>query len=341
MIVKPAQAESFVEKPRDGIAAALLYGPNRGLVEDRGARLGASIAPPGDPFRVADLAPAAVAADPALLVDEAAALSMTGGRRLVRVRDAGNDVADACAALLARHAGDSFTIVEAGDLKKRAKLRSLFEGAANAAAIPCYDDDPAALRGLCRRYLDERGARATPAALDALAGRLSGDRRVILGELDKLVLYAGPEGGIDDTDVLTCVGDSAEATLDDLADAAGAGDLESTGRALDRLAADGATPVRVLTGLQRHFQALHRAAGSVARGATPAEAVAALRPPVFFKRRRAVAMQVARWSAADIARAMELLLDAEIACKTTGCPASVLCARTAMRVAAAARRRGR
>lgn len=39
MIVRPADAERFVARPPAGIAAVLLYGPNRGLVEDRGERL--------------------------------------------------------------------------------------------------------------------------------------------------------------------------------------------------------------------------------------------------------------------------------------------------------------
>ncbi len=41
-----------------------------------------------DPFRVADLSAAALAADPARLADEAAQMSLTGGRRVVRVHGA-------------------------------------------------------------------------------------------------------------------------------------------------------------------------------------------------------------------------------------------------------------
>ena len=342
MIVKPARGERFVEAPDPGIAAVLLYGPNRGLVRDRGERLGrAAVGSLDDPFRVADLAPAVVADDPARLVDEAAALSMTGGRRLVRVRGAGNEVAPACAALLESAGDGALVVVEAGPLERRSRLRTLFEAADNAAAIACYDDDEAALRGVVRDRLAEHGKTATPAASEVLLARLGADRKATLGELDKLALYVGDAPAIDDGDVLACVGDAADATLDDLADAAASGDRSRAGRALDKLAADGVSPVRVLAGLQRHFQRLHLAAGRVRDGASPHAAVGALRPPVFFRRRASVAAQLARWSPSGIARAMEVLLAAEIACKTTGAPAAVVCAHAVMRIAQAGRRGGR
>ena len=94
-----------------------------------------------DPFRVADLAAAPFVADPARLHDEAAAQNLTGGRRLVRVRNAG----DAVGALFERFLavpppGDSFVVVEAAELQSRSSLRRAFEAAKNAAAIPCYPD---------------------------------------------------------------------------------------------------------------------------------------------------------------------------------------------------------
>ena len=55
-----------------------------------------------DPFRVADLSAATLAADPARLADEAAQISLMGGRRVVRVRDAG----DALAPLFGRFLAD-------------------------------------------------------------------------------------------------------------------------------------------------------------------------------------------------------------------------------------------
>src|SRR5215469_16817826 len=91
MIVKSSDAERYVSRPPPGIVAVLVFGPDQGLVRERAERLVKSVVPDlADPFRISDLDEATLNGDPARLADEAAALSMMGGRRAVRVRGAGN-----------------------------------------------------------------------------------------------------------------------------------------------------------------------------------------------------------------------------------------------------------
>ena len=72
----------------------LLYGPDAGLVRERADDLARSVCSDlHDPFRVAELSGPAVAADPARLADETAQMSLIGGRRVVRVREAGDRLA--------------------------------------------------------------------------------------------------------------------------------------------------------------------------------------------------------------------------------------------------------
>ena len=58
-----------------------------------------------DPFRVTDLDEQTLDSDPARLFDEAAAMSMLGGRRVVRVRGAGNGHAQLFERFLERPCG--------------------------------------------------------------------------------------------------------------------------------------------------------------------------------------------------------------------------------------------
>ena len=85
MQLKGRQIEAFVRRPEPGIRAVLVYGPDAGLVSERIGLLAKSV--PGaveDPFRYAELSPASLK-DRAALNDEAAALSLTGGRRVIVV----------------------------------------------------------------------------------------------------------------------------------------------------------------------------------------------------------------------------------------------------------------
>src|SRR5258708_38788563 len=78
----PSRIAAFLQRPDPEIRAVLLYGPDGGLVRERAGIIGRTVCPDlNDPFRVADLSAATLAADPARLADETAQLSLTGGRR--------------------------------------------------------------------------------------------------------------------------------------------------------------------------------------------------------------------------------------------------------------------
>ncbi|MCH7887643.1 MAG: DNA polymerase III subunit delta [Proteobacteria bacterium] len=334
-----ARVDSFIRRPDPAARAVLVYGRDGGLVRERADALARGVVPDlGDPFRVSELTPAQLSDDPARLADEAAALSFTGGRRVVRVRPITDALAELFQRFLAAPAGDALVVVEAGDLAKRSRLRLLFEQAANAAAVPCYPDDGVRLRRLIEETLAGPGFSIEPEALDFLESTLGGDRLATRAELEKLTTYMGSERRITLAEVAACVGDSSIITLDGVAFAAAAGDLARLERTLARAYLEGAAPVALLRAMARHLQRLHRAAGLVARGDSADAAMASLRPRPHFSVADAFKRQLTQWSVGRLVGAMEIVLTTEIACKTTGTPAALVCSRALMRIARAARR---
>lgn len=342
MKISAAAADRFVTKPDPAAVAVLLYGPDRGLVQERTEQLALSVVDTlDDPFRVADLNASALISDRARLADEAAAQSLMGGRRVVRVRGAGNDLAPIVEALLENMVGDALIIVEAGELSPKAKLRSLFETSANAASIACYQDEAMALETVIKETLSRHGLSVSSEALGFMSSRLGADRKVTRGELEKLALFMGERTQVSVEDAIACIGDSAEMDLDDLADGVAQGDHASAARALARLTMDGVSPVAILRGLQRHFQHLHMATAMVAGGTALDTAIGSLRPPIFYKRRPTFGRQLRTWPPRLVANALDLLLEAELDCKTTGMPAGAICAQAVTRLTQAAARAAR
>ena len=179
MEIKPFQAERFIAKPPADMTAVLVFGPDQGMVHERANMLAKSIVPDlSDPFRVSELEEARIASDPACLWDEAAAISMFGGRRVIRIRAAGNALAQLMGRFLADPAGDALIIIEAGDLQKGSALRQLFAKSDRAAAIPCYGDTPESLETLVLNSLGREGVSIEPDALSMLVLRLGSDRGI-------------------------------------------------------------------------------------------------------------------------------------------------------------------
>lgn len=340
MKLTPARISTFLQRPDPDVRAVLVYGPDEGLVRERADVLARTVCSDlNDPFRVADLTAAALAADPARLADEAAQLSLTGGRRVVRVRGAGDALAKLFADLLKGTRGDAFVVVEAGELPTRATLRRLFEEARHAVAIGCYPDTPRELAALIRETLAADHVTLSRDAGQFLVEHLGGDRLLTRSELAKLVLYAGKDGRIELDDARASISDTAALELDDAVMAAAEGEAAHVERVLGRVLQEGESPVTIIRALLRHLQRLHGLTARAAAGIGVEEVLRSARPPIFFKQEDSFRRQLAVWSEARLRLQLDRLAKAELDMKTTGMPAETICREAMLAVTQAARPR--
>lgn len=337
MKVTGASVSSFVKSPPPGVRVVLVYGPDQGLIRERINFLIATVLDdPSDPFRFAELSPAVLKEEPGRLCDEAAAISFTGGRRVVIVRDATDNVSPAIHHFLGAPVGDALILIGADDLSPRSSLRKACEESPIAAALPCYVDTGADLESVIRESLARRQMTASPDTISWLASHLGSDRALTRSEIDKLALYVGKAGPISLEEAQVCVGDSAALSLDDMVLATSEGDHATAQRTLSRLSSEGVAPITCLRGLSRHFSRLHLAASHVAQGKSIDQALASLRPLPFFKVTGRMKRQLSFWSPAALNAALDLLTNAEVDCKATGFPAKEICSRTVLQLTTAA-----
>ncbi|MBW4021736.1 MAG: DNA polymerase III subunit delta [Proteobacteria bacterium] len=302
------------------LRAVLLYGPDAGLVRERGEALARAAAGAlDDPFRFVEL----TRPDPGTLSLEATSLSFSGGRRVVRVREA----ADGLAAVLAdacRDRDGSLIILEAGELQARSKLRAWAEKEPLAGALACYAEEGAALKATLRGLFETEQVTIAPDALDWLAQHAGSDRGIVRSEVEKLALFAGEDGRIDMEAVQQVAGDQADLSVDDALFAATRGAVAEADRAAATALAEGASAVGLIRSAHGHMDRLARVAAARDAGASAGEAVKALRPPVFFRRERAMLEAAGVWRSAAITAQQLALREAEMQCKRTGLPAEAV-----------------
>lgn len=319
MKVDARRAEAFLRDPGP-IRLILLYGEDAGLVRERGNSLVRRVAGTSDdPFRVVELDRDTVSA----MADEVASAPLTGGRRVLVLRNAGEFAVAAVQAALAGR-GDGLIVLEAPPLSARSKLRTMVEAAPNAAAIACYPDDDRALAATIQATLGELGIGIDSDALLWLASQLGVDRAVTRREVEKLGLLVGRGGRVSLSDAQSCVGDLAGLSLEDALFSATAGDVAGTDRALELAMSEGASPVQILRLALAHIQRLHQARLSMTDGVSSAEAVKSVRPPIFFRRVRAFEQALNVWNIGALEVAATRLADAEYACKRTNAPSEII-----------------
>jgi DNA polymerase-3 subunit delta len=326
LLVKSSEADKLAGAPPKTWAAVLFFGSNTGLVRERADKCARSIVPDlNDAFRVADLAGDVVRKDPARLADEAAAISMFGGRRVVRVRDAVDGLCDTFDNLLASFAGDALVVVESGELAKTSSLRKLFEGAKRAAAVECFEDRPEDASRLIRESLTGTGWKIEPLALEYLAEALSADRRLLRTEVEKLSLYLGEapkDGVLTLAEAANLVGDSGAVEADEIADAVASGDAKGLDRLIAKTNESGVSWGTVINASLRLFQRMI----AHAEGAAPAWG----RSSYYEQRMQA---QLTGWDRGKLILALKILSEAEAQTRTTGLPEVAVAQRVLFEVA--------
>ena len=187
---KAHEVDGWARRPDWSHRIILVYGPDRGRVSDvAGMIAAASGVPLDDPFSTIKLDADAIEKEPGRLVDEARTVPMFSQARLVWIRGAANQkpLIDDLRDLIATPPTDAFIVVEAGELKKGAGLRSLVEGGGGAMALPCYADDNRGIDGLIDQEMTAAGL-----TIDPRRGGSSRRGSVATGSLARRDRQAGP-----------------------------------------------------------------------------------------------------------------------------------------------------
>lgn len=335
MKIESGRIDAFIKSPH--LNLILLHGPDAGLVAERGQALARGVEGAlADPFRYAELQnPPADA-----LLAEAYAAALTGGQRVVRVRDAAEIHAKALEKLV-KSPPESLVILEAGELTGKSKLRGAAEKAAEVAVLACYVIDQARLPQVVAARLRGAGVRIDQDAAIWAGQNLSGEEGPLAQALEVLTLYAGVGKQLGLADVKAVLADGGDGSMGDAMDAALTGDMEGADRALGLAYEEGITPVAMVRVLLAELLRLRVAAGAMAEGASAQEAVAGMRPPVFFKRQIVVGKMLRLWPPAALDQVLAAMLAAEAACKTTLVPEHDYCRQTVLALAQRARAQAR
>ncbi len=337
MKIDARRIDGFLANPSPA-RVVLFHGDDEGLIHEYAATLVRNVAGSlDDAFRVSEIDRDGFTRLP----DEVAAMSMTGGRRVVRVREA-TDVATLPVQKVLAAKGPGLLVLEGAGLGNKSRLKTLLERSEEGGTVACYPMDARAVSQLARSLLSADRITVETDTLTWLSGQLGVDRAVTRSELDKLAIYAGPGGAIDMLAARACIGDLSGLSIEDALFAATDGDVPGTDRALELALSEGATPVGVIRSALMHLQRFVRVRAMMEDGMEPAVAVKSLRPPLFFKREPVFSRSLRIWTLSALSHATGRLWEAEKACKRTGSPAETLCRNAMIGLAqrgAAAKRR--
>jgi DNA polymerase-3 subunit delta len=289
-----------VDHPGDGIRFYLFHGPDEAQSRALASRLLDALG--ATKFLIAA---GSVKSDPALLVDEAGAMSLFGTKRLVWIEPATKDIEEGVAALLDGPTMESPVVAIAGALPKSSALLKLAEASPQALAFAAYvpegQEAERMVIDLGRRF----GLKVSPPVAARLAGACGNDQAIAAQELQKLALYAdaSPQAPKElDHKAIDDVGaEAAEGDFQRLADLALGGEIHELSDELARLPAGGSEAIPVVRSLQRRLLMLAPARARVERGERVDAVMTSLGRSLFWKDKAKVERMLSKWNAENLA----------------------------------------
>jgi len=308
-----------IDQPRANIRFYLFHGPDeaqsRALAQRLVESLGAS---------KSIIAAGAIKSDPATLVDEASAMSLFGGKRVIWIEPATKEIEQGVASLLDASSIENPVIAIAGPLTKTSPLLKLSESSSAALAYASYvpegEDAERMVHDVGRRF----GLKIAPPLAARIAGSAGNDQAIVAQEIQKLALYidASPEAPKElDPSAIDAVGaDSSEGDFLRLADLALDGELQQLSDELARMPSVGSEAIPVIRSLQRRLLMLAPARARIERGERLDAVMASLGKSLFWKDKAKFERMLGRWTAEGLATAAERLGQLERSLMFTDAP---------------------
>ena len=288
-----------LDQPGPDIRFYLFHGPDEAQSRALAARLLEALG--ATKFAVAG---AAVKSDPAALADEAGAMSLFGGKRLIWIEPAGEEIVGGVEALLEANAAESPVVAIAGALRRTSNLLKLAESAPLALAFAAYAPEGADAERMVADVGRRFGFKISPPVAARLAESCGNDQAIVAQELQKLALYvdASPQAPKElDHDAIDAVGaDLPEGEVLHLADLALAGRVGDLAVELSNLPA-GAESVPVVRALQRRLLQLAPARARIERGESSDSVMTSLGKSLFWKDKPMILKMLSMWDSKRLA----------------------------------------
>jgi DNA polymerase-3 subunit delta len=291
-----------LDRPDPEIRFYLFHGP-----DEAGSRALAERLLKGHGAEKFTLLGVTVKSDPAVLADEASAISLFGGKRAIWVEPAGDEIVDGVTALLEASASESPVIAVAGSLRKTSALLKLAEAHPSALAHISYVPEGRDLERLVVDLGRDVGLRIMPELAQRIAAASAGNQAVALQELAKFALYLGAvredPKELDPETVDLLGADSAETDLMRLGDLALAGRMKELLDELARLPHGGSEAIPVLRALQRRLLMIAPLRVRIERGESVDGVMTSMGKALFWKDKPIIQRLLSAWSAERIAEA--------------------------------------
>ena len=287
--------------------AALIYGPDRGLIDYSLTHITKVLKLPKRTISYAD-----ISFDE--LKSELNNISLFGTKEIIRLTNI--STFDAKLKELVKADNHHVLVITADELTPASALRKTFETEKNLAAIACYHDDATSVEKIVRKYCMDAKKTISADALKYLSHILYGDRYIIINEIEKLLTYAHDKNEITLEDVTAVISGSTTPAPDMLCIYFFKNDQKLYLEELHKLLAENVSAVWIVRALIRYAINIYITLQKMGEGMSVEDAAVSLSPPIFFKYMPDFKRIISKCDLGRILKILESLYQAEVSLKS-------------------------
>ena len=217
--------------------------------------------------------------------------------------------------LLDRKINDVTIVLNANNLEKKSKLRSIFEKDKNLICVPFYKDDNRTLIQLANNFFKNNKIPISQEIVNLIVERSSGDRINLNNELNKISLFLLNKEKINIEDVIKLTNLAENYSISELADNCLSKNIKKINKIFNEnvfSVDDCILIVRTLLSKSKRLLEIKKINSS---NKNIEQIISNYKPPIFWKDKEIVKNQVSKWSLKDAEKLIYKIHDIELMIK--------------------------
>ncbi len=202
--------------------------------------------------------------------------------------------------ILEKKITDTKIILLSERLDKKSKIRNFFEKGKNTGCVPVYPDDNIALSKIATSRFKENQISVSRECIDMIVQKSSGDRNNLKNEIDKIISYLDKNKIIKIDEIYKIVNLSENYSISELVDNCLSKNLNRTIKILNENNYSTEDCILIIRTLTSKSKRLSKILKDYENNKNLDKIISAYKPPIFWKDKDAVKMQVKAWDSINI-----------------------------------------
>tara|TARA_B100000795_G_C22739362_1_gene414647 strand:+ start:284 stop:1279 length:996 start_codon:yes stop_codon:yes gene_type:complete len=235
--------------------------------------------------------------------------------KLIVISRASDKIKDVIEEILEKRIKDLVIVLNAGALEKKSKLRALFEKQKEVVCIPFYEDNNQTLSAIVNNFFRVNKISISQESINLIVQRCRGDRQNLQTELEKIKSFAANKKRIDTKDLLRLTNLAENYSVSELIDSCLAKNKKKTINILNENNYSLDDCILIIRTFLMKSKKLLQLIKKIEEEKNIDQVISAFKPPIFWKDKDIVKLQIKNWSYKNIENLIYDINDTELLIK--------------------------